>query len=647
MPPWAPLCHSPHPAFNRGARRGVGLWVPLDAEATSHGDPVRRAIDVLGPLGLVALFAALAAWSWGKWTDVQIDFGTELYLPWRISLGDALYRDLASRNGPLSHHLNALWFLLFGVSLRTLVFANLAILAAISAMTWAIFRSACGAATATGVCAVLLTVFGFSQYVAIGNYNYVTPYQHAQTHGLALSIAMLLALARYLRSRRLGWMALAGACLGLVLLTKAEIAVAAVSAAVVGGVCVGVSEPRDPKRWAKLALAFAGAACVPPLLAFAWLAACMPPDMARVGVLGNWAYLDVDLVRDHFYVHGAGFDRLGANLARALGMGLAIGALPAAAWAVERTAPPGRWRTPAALVAAGLGYGILAAPGVVPWLQVPRGLPVTTLAIGTAVASICWQRRGDREAVAQWGPLVLWSVFALVLLGKMILRARIHQYGFALAMPATLLLVAALVRLLPAWSRARLRGGLFSLALGLAGVAAGVGFYLQRSNDFYAHKDFAVGSGGDRLLVEPAPVNARGPRVAETLARLGEVAPVGSSLLVLPEGLILNYWLRLENPARYGLFLPTEIAAAGGGVAMLDDVRAAAPDTIVLMHRDLAEFGTPAFGKALSSGLEIFEWVQAHYERTLLIGPPPFGDSFGIEILRRRAGSGGPSSGLD
>ena len=40
----------------------------------------RRAIEVLGPLGLAALFAALAAWSWGKWTDVQIDFGTELYV---------------------------------------------------------------------------------------------------------------------------------------------------------------------------------------------------------------------------------------------------------------------------------------------------------------------------------------------------------------------------------------------------------------------------------------------------------------------------------------------------------------------------------------------------------------------------------------
>jgi hypothetical protein len=35
----------------------------------------------LGPLSIAAAFALLAGWSWGKWTDVQIDFGLELYIP--------------------------------------------------------------------------------------------------------------------------------------------------------------------------------------------------------------------------------------------------------------------------------------------------------------------------------------------------------------------------------------------------------------------------------------------------------------------------------------------------------------------------------------------------------------------------------------
>ncbi|MDJ0850154.1 MAG: hypothetical protein QNK04_17415 [Myxococcota bacterium] len=61
-------------------------------------------------------FAALSAGSWEKWADVHIDFGAELYAAWRLAEGEALYRNIAYRHGPLPHHLNALWFTLFGVS---------------------------------------------------------------------------------------------------------------------------------------------------------------------------------------------------------------------------------------------------------------------------------------------------------------------------------------------------------------------------------------------------------------------------------------------------------------------------------------------------------------------------------------------------
>ncbi len=101
-------------------------------------------------------FAALSAGSWEKWADVHIDFGAELYAAWRLAEGEALYRDIAYRHGPLPHHLNALWFTLFGVSIRTLALCNLAILAAIAALQWALFRRACGPWIASAVTAVLL-----------------------------------------------------------------------------------------------------------------------------------------------------------------------------------------------------------------------------------------------------------------------------------------------------------------------------------------------------------------------------------------------------------------------------------------------------------------------------------------------------------
>ena len=114
------------------SRRGFERWLP--------------------GLSLAGLFVALAGWSWGKWSDPQIDFGNELYTAWQITEGRLLYAEMAYRNGPLSHYLNALGFALFGVSARTLVWCNLAVLAAIVAMTFRAVTATCGRLPGTLAC---------------------------------------------------------------------------------------------------------------------------------------------------------------------------------------------------------------------------------------------------------------------------------------------------------------------------------------------------------------------------------------------------------------------------------------------------------------------------------------------------------------
>lgn len=64
------------------------------------------------------LYAALAALmlhaTWLTWPDAFIDFSRELYIPWRVSRGDVLYRDLAYYFGPVSVYINAVLFALLG-----------------------------------------------------------------------------------------------------------------------------------------------------------------------------------------------------------------------------------------------------------------------------------------------------------------------------------------------------------------------------------------------------------------------------------------------------------------------------------------------------------------------------------------------------
>src|ERR1700690_1423213 len=102
-----------------------------------------------GLMLVAVVFVLAAALSWRRWPDVLVDFGIQLYLPWRISEGDVLYRDMMYlTGGPLSQYFNALLFKIFGVSFRTLIFANLAITAGVVVLVYRRFLAAADRVTA-------------------------------------------------------------------------------------------------------------------------------------------------------------------------------------------------------------------------------------------------------------------------------------------------------------------------------------------------------------------------------------------------------------------------------------------------------------------------------------------------------------------
>src|SRR5579885_3012526 len=76
--------------------------------------------SMLHLLLIIAAFVVMLIWSWGAWPDPLVDFGTHLYVPWQLSVGKVLYRDVAYYNGPLSPYFNALMFKVFGVGLHVL-----------------------------------------------------------------------------------------------------------------------------------------------------------------------------------------------------------------------------------------------------------------------------------------------------------------------------------------------------------------------------------------------------------------------------------------------------------------------------------------------------------------------------------------------
>ncbi|MEN8181972.1 MAG: hypothetical protein ABFS46_05495 [Myxococcota bacterium] len=585
----------------------------------------------IGPAALAVVFVALVGWSWGKWADVVIDFGAELYLPWRLSLGDALYSDIAYRHGPLSPHLNALLFRISTPSVETLVWANLTILAGLGVLVHRIFRTCCDRLTAAVVCLVLLTMFGFAHYVGIGNYNYVTPYQHSQTHGLLLCVAMILALCELLRRKSLGWAIVAGLCFGLVMLTKLEIQVPASGTALLAGLLLLASGPRADRGSPRLAGVFVAAALVPPWAAFGLLCTQLSPGVALDGLLGNWRYLGT-LPADGFYLGGAGFDDPLGNGLLAVAAFLALALFAALSVALDRglarSAHAGAWKL---AVAACVYLGLLGAGAGIPWFGAARALPLVAALAAVGFTWSCLGERGSSKRFSQHAPLALWSLFSLLLLGKMLLRARFEHYGFVLAMPATLLLVALLVGVLPVHLRRRSGGGQVARAVALAGVLAAITFFLARTDAQYQRKTVAVGGRNDALLTDPV----RGHPLQAVLDELEAQLPPEATLVSLPEGAAINFWLRRANPSRYYLYLPAEFSAFGEEV-MLDDLRASAPDWVVLVDRPHEEFGVGPFGRDPRNGQQIMDWVHDHYDPVQRFGSEPFaGRGFGIALLRK------------
>ncbi len=593
---------------------------------------------------LVAAFVALSLWSWGKWGDPVIDWGQQLYVPWQVSEGSVLYRDIAWYLGPLPVHVNALAFRLFGPSVRVLALLNLGVLAGLTALVFAFFAKTAGRGAGLFAALLALTLFGFAHNAEVGNYNFVSPYTHAATHGMLLAVMALTAFAA--RVTRGGpWLSgVAGLCLGAVFLTKPEIFLAAAGALAVGLVAARVITPAGGRVQIRDAAYLLGASGVAPLLMFGVLAALRGDVSAALGdVAGAWRaiFASGDLVaRAPLYVAGAGLDEPLKN-SGLLGLGALLVAV--GVWLALAVDAEGR-RSYRALVAPGLVF-VAAALHVIQPTLFPRSLPALTLGLLFGLGAALRRHRGDEvhtdtQRAGRLIALFVWAAFALALLLKMGLYARLHHYGFVLALPATLLVAVAITWLIPdaAAAKGDAERGVTLRKVGLYVFVFAAAFSLKSSNAHYARRVVTLGEGADAMLVVGVDSEGRsvGSHLASTLKVLQTETRPDETVAVLPEGILLNYLARRRAPTRHTKHVLHELAGFGepGGVELL---KGEAPDVVVLVHRSLAEWGAGPVGTN-PKDRELLRWVRATYRVTHTFGAEPFqpDDQFGVQILRKR-----------
>jgi hypothetical protein len=611
----------------------------MSAATEHHPGQAARRLEVrsLAVLAIHAIvFVALAMWSWRKWPDPLVDFGRELYLSWQIDRGHVLYRDLASLFGPLSPYVNALWFRLFGPSLLTLALCNLAILAATVVGLYHLIRVSTDRITATAVGLATLLLFGFSQYVPVGNYNFVTPYSHGATHGIALSVAMLALLHHALRTLNRGTATLAGVCFGLALLTKPEIGAAATAAALVAWSAAGALGGRDRSNLRSSLPLFVVAAAAPSLAFFFYFNTLMSTGQSVRAIAGAWVPLvGTGIAANDFYRHSAGLDAPIANAVRMAATFAGFLAFVAAAAAISWNADASRRASTLIRI---LRVCLLAATILVlRYVAFARALPLIVLTALLASSALFVRRRGDRERAVAVAPLMTCAALALVLLGKMALNARIEHYGFYLALPAmavTIVLVSWMVPQFLASFRSDAAGRSFR-QLALWALAVAIAPYLGLAHGWNRSKSIPIGDGADRFYASALPGQWQGRALQDVLTSLKGLAAPGDTLAVLPEGVMVNYLTRLDSPLPVVNLMPPELLAFGQD-EILRALIANAPDFVVLIQRDTSEYGYPPFGTDRRYGLEIVRWLRAHYEDVRIVGRQPTGGSdVHVQLLKR------------
>ncbi len=591
------------------------------------------AVSAADLLSLAGLFTFMLVKSWLRWSDPLIDFPKNLYVAWRISEGDLLYEKVTNWYGPLAHLVEAAGFRIFGVGMDTIVGMNLVLAVIAVLLVRGIFRALGNRLTGWLGAAVFIQAFIFARFNEIANYNFITPYASQATYSFLGLLLVLWALLRHLSSAKNIWLAVAGLGLGVAFLDKPEALLAAAGTLAIYFLAQTIRRARQPAPgggwrrawgwlWRAAAWLAAGflAVWLPVFiyfwsragLAFAFRATDYTPLFLLQGATGR------TVAASPMLLGFMGLDHPVANFFIQLGAGAVLlafcGLMIFASRQATRARPFGaRWWIWAVLLLAVTGAGAGLAHFANGWLTLGRALafPVFLAAFLAVIWSLRAAWRGAATFPRALGLAVVGTAASLML-ARMILNANISHYGFFMMPLAMLywihLIAGEAARSTPAAPRPN---RLLPVALALL-VFAAMAEFMRVELNVYSAQTMPVGSGRDRLYTFPLEKLPSGFIFDSMLEMYRQVTPHARTLVAFPEGIAINYHLRVPTTLAELEFHPVALGYVGPG-HVLAEIQAHPPDAVFIFLRDYYEFTDKYFGQSTASGRDILQWVLQNY----------------------------------
>ncbi len=197
-------------------------------------------------------------------------------------------------------------------------------------------------------------------------------------------------------------------------------------------------------------------------------------------------------------------------------------------------------------------------------------------------------------------PLLLW--FSICASSRIFFNIVPAWYGFFLTLPVILLIVHILFRYLPDEGVYSRRAAIMWLPLLL--VIGGRNLTEQRV--IYADKVFAIESPRGTML----DYSAERASVLSAFLQYAEASKL-QDLVMIPEGLTVNYLASIPNPIRYHTFTPAEMPTPASEVRIIAEFERGKPRFVVLTNQEAAAFGPIHFGT--DYGTQLLQYLRDNY----------------------------------
>ena len=589
------------------------------------------------PLAFILALSGMAWMSWRKWPDLVIDFGEQVYIAWRLAEGEVLYRDIIYFYGPLSSYLHGLLFKLFGPGFMVLATFNILLVIVLTSLIYHSFTFFGNRLSGTLSALTFVTVFAFSQYIWMGNHNFMASYVYDLTHGAFLCFLAIHLLIKFSLKGTPAQSAGLGLLTGLIFLTKFEVFLAWITALTLAWILFFNYSRLHRENFSRLLPAFLFTSVVPPGLFFCYFSLHMPMASAFEAMIGPWTYVLSSSVRSlQFYQYVMGTDALLPNV-KMMAIYFFYWALILMAMILFSRFSNKIFKNSVIfnLIFLALLAGLLILfREKIPWMEALRPLPVILILSGIYLYFTRANYLDDPIQLSKFIILATVITFSLVLLTKIIFNVHVYHYGVVLALPATLVLIHILFYELP------LRVPQISNGDGFYKPAALILFFIfiyshvQLSSDFYGKKIFPVGKGSDMIMGYDRSVGPRDMMVQIALEVLEEEVQPDEGFATFPTGTLLNYLSRRVNPINSLSFNPGTLTLVGEQ-AVLESLEAHPPAYVVIIFFDFLQFEYRFFGRDFGQG--IYSWIQSNYVLFRQIGKDPVQDkAFGIQIFKRK-----------